>query len=80
MIIVRFESCPGVSRGLGDRVKAKTNVATVRLASALGFQVQNTDEKISYRVQIFPCQMIIFSCQFCFEFNIFNVKLNLNIV
>ena len=26
-------------KGIGDRVKAKTNVATVRLASALGFQV-----------------------------------------
>ena len=50
MIIVRFESSSGVSRGLGDRVKAKTSVATVRLASALGFQVQNTDEKISYQV------------------------------
>ena len=38
--ILRFESYPGVSRGLGDRVKAKTNVATVKLASALGFQVK----------------------------------------
>ena len=26
-------------KGIGVRVKAKTNVATVRLASALGFQV-----------------------------------------
>ena len=27
-------------KGIGDRMKAKTNVATVRLASALGFQVR----------------------------------------
>ena len=30
-------------KGIGDRVKAKTNVATVRLASALGFQVLDLD-------------------------------------
>ena len=31
-------------KGIGDRVKAKTNVATVRLASALGFQVRFLQE------------------------------------
>ena len=39
-MVLRSELGSGVSRkGLGDRVKAKTNVATVRLASVLGFQV-----------------------------------------
>ena len=37
-ICVRSESAMS-RKGIGDRVKAKTNVATVRLASALGFQV-----------------------------------------
>ena len=32
-------------KGIGDRVKAKTNVATVRLASALGFQVRKGFKK-----------------------------------
>ena len=41
-ICVRSESAMS-RKGIGDRVKAKTNVATVRLASALGFQVLNLD-------------------------------------
>ena len=41
-ICVRSESAMS-RKGIGDRVKAKTNVATVRLASALGFQVLHLD-------------------------------------
>ena len=37
-VVTRSESAMS-RKGIGDRVKAKTNVATVRLASALGFQV-----------------------------------------
>ena len=39
-VVLFLRSDSSMSRkGIGDRMKAKTNVATVRLASALGFQV-----------------------------------------